>query len=72
MFDLQHYQAHDGGGLTLHALPMMRSKWDRFTLIETMGARTTMKFIGTVEESYGLSHKQATRDVEFCALDRQL
>jgi hypothetical protein len=72
IFDLQHYKTHDGGGLTLHALPMMRSKWDRITLIETMGVRTTLKFIETVEESYGLLHQQATRDVEFWALDRQL
>lgn len=72
MFDLQHYQPHDDGGPTLNALPMMQSKWDRFTLIETMGVRTTLKFIETVEEGYGLSHKLANRDVEFWALDRQL
>jgi hypothetical protein len=72
MFDLQHYQAHDDPGLTLRALPMMQARWDRFTLIEMMRIRTTSEFIEKVEESYGLSQEQATRDVEFGFLDKQL
>lgn len=68
MFDLQHYQAGDGPGLTLHALPMVQSRWDRLTTVETMGIRTTSELIERVEESYSLSHEQATRDVEFWAL----
>lgn len=72
MFDLRHYQARDGPGLTLPALQMMRSRWDRLTAVETMGIRTSSELIGKVEESYSLSHEQATRDVEFWALDKQL
>ena len=72
IFDLQHYRTHDGPGLTLHALPMMRAKWDRLTVKEVMGIRTPAELIEKVEESYSLSHEQATRDVEFWALDKQL
>jgi len=72
LFDLQHYQAHDGPGLTLHALPMLQARWDRFTAIEMIGIRTQSELIGKVEEGYSLSHEQATRDVEFWALDKQL
>jgi len=72
MFDLQHYQMRDGPGLTHHALPMLRSRWDRLTIVEVTGIRTTSELIGKVEESYSLSHDQATRDVEFWALDKQL
>ena len=68
MFDLQHYQAGDGPGLVLHALPMAQSRWDWLTMVEMMGIRTTSELIGKVEESYSLSHEQATRDVEFWAL----
>jgi hypothetical protein len=72
MFDLQHDQAQDGPGLALHALLMVRPRWDRFTTVEVMGIRTTSELIDKVEESYSLSHEQATRDVEFWALDKQL
>lgn len=72
MFDLKHYQTHDGPGLTLNALPMMQARWDRLTAMEVMGIRTPSELIEKVEESYGLSHEQATRDVEFWALDKQL
>jgi hypothetical protein len=72
MFDLQRYQAHDDPGLTVRAMPMMQARWDRFTLIEMMRIRTTSEFIEKVEESYGLSQEQATRDVEFGFLDKQL
>ncbi len=68
MFDLQHDQARDGPGLTLHALPMMQARWERFTMVEMMGIRTTSETIETVEANYGLSHEQATRDVEFWTL----
>jgi predicted GTPase len=51
---------------------MMQARWNRFTIIETMGIRTTSELIEKVEESYSLSHEQATRDVEFWALDKQL
>jgi hypothetical protein len=37
-----------------------------------MGIRTTSELIEKVEESYSLSHEQATREVEFWALDKQL
>jgi predicted GTPase len=53
-------------------LPMMQARWNRFTIIETMGIRTTSELIEKVEESYSLSHEQATREVEFWALDKQL
>ena len=72
MFDLRHSQARDGPGLTLHALPMLRSRWDRFTVVEVTGVRTTSELIEKVEESYSLSHEQATRDVEFWTLDKQV
>jgi hypothetical protein len=72
MFGLQHDQVPNGPGLALHALPMMQARWNRFTIIETMGIRTTSELIEKVEESYSLSHEQATRDVEFWALDKQL
>lgn len=65
MFDLRHYQVRDGTGLTPHALPMMRSRWDRFTMVEMIGIRTTSELIETAEESYSLSREQATREVEF-------
>lgn len=71
MFNLRHYQVRDGPGLTPHALAMMQVRWDRFTLVETMGVRTTSELIEKVEESYDLSHEQATTDVEFWALDKQ-
>jgi hypothetical protein len=51
---------------------MMQARWDRFTAIEVMGIRTPSELIEKVEESYSLSHEQATRDVEFWALDKQL
>jgi hypothetical protein len=72
MFDLQHRQGHDGPGLTLHALPTMQAKWDRLTTTEVTGVRTASELIGKVEEIYNLTHEQATRDVEFWALDKQL
>jgi len=72
MFDLQHYRTHDGPGLALHALSMMQARWNRFTAIEVMGIRTASELIEKVDESYSLSHEQATRDVEFWALDKQL
>lgn len=72
MFDLQHYRTHDGPGLRLHALPMMRARWDRLTALEVLGIRTLLELIEKVEESHSLSHEQATRDVEFWALDKQL
>jgi hypothetical protein len=31
MFELQHDQAHDSPGLPLHALLMVRARWDQFT-----------------------------------------
>lgn len=72
IFDLQHYRTYDGPGLTLHALPMMRARWDRLTALEVLGMRTPSELIEKVEERYSLSHEQATRDVEFWALDKQL
>ncbi|MEZ0171201.1 hypothetical protein [Microvirga sp. TS319] len=72
MFDLQHYRTHDGPGLTLHALSMMQAMWDQLTALEVSGIRTPSELIEKVEESYSLSHEQATRDVEFWALDKQL
>jgi len=51
---------------------MMQAKWDRFTLTEMMRIRTTSELIEKVEGSDSLSQEQATRDVEFWALDKQL
>jgi hypothetical protein len=39
---------------------------------ELFGVRTTSELIEKVEESYSLPHEQATRDVEYWALDKQL
>ena len=72
MFDVQHYRTHDGPGLTLHALPMMRARWDRLTALEVLGIRTPSELIEKVEERYSVSHEQATRDGAFRALDKQL
>ncbi|HZH12092.1 MAG TPA: hypothetical protein VEZ24_17205 [Microvirga sp.] len=72
MLNLQHDRTHDGPGLALHALPMMQVKWDRLTAVDVMGIRTPSELIEKVEESYSLSHEQATRDVEFWTLDKQL
>ncbi len=72
MFDLQHYRASGSPGLALHVMPMAQSRWDWLTMVEVMRIRTTSELIKKVEESYSLSHEQATRDVEFWALDKQL
>lgn len=72
MFDLPHYQAHDGPGLTPHSVHAAQATWVRLTMAELSGVRTMSELIGRVEERYSLSHEQATRDVEFWALDKQL
>jgi hypothetical protein len=72
MFDLQHRQGHDGPGLTLHALPTMQDQWEQLTTTELLGVRTTSELTARVEMRYSLTHEQATRDVEFWALDKQL
>jgi hypothetical protein len=51
---------------------MAQATWLRLTAAELSGIRTTSELIGRIEERYGLSHEQATRDVEFWALDKQL
>ena len=71
-FDLEHYRDHDHPGLTPHAVLMMQAAWLRLTAAELSGVRTKSELIGRVEERYSLSREQATRDVEFWALDKQL
>jgi hypothetical protein len=71
-FNLEHYEDHDAPGLTPHSVQMAQATWLRLTAAELSGIRTTSELIGRVEERYGLSHEQATRDVEFWALDKQL
>jgi hypothetical protein len=51
---------------------MMPAAWLRLTAAELSGVRTRSELIGRVEERYSLSREQATRDVEFWALDKQL
>jgi hypothetical protein len=71
-FDLEHYQDHDHPGLTSHAMQRVQATWLRLTAVELSGVRTTSELTERVEERYSLSHEQATRDVEFWALDKQL
>jgi hypothetical protein len=72
MFDLEHYQDHDDPGLTPQAVQMVSATWLRLEPAELSGVRTTSELIERVEERYSLSHEQATRDVEFWALGKQL
>ncbi len=72
MFDLRHYQHRDGPGLTPHFAITAPATWLRLTEPELFGVRTTSELIDKVEESYSLPHEQATRDVEYWALDKQL
>jgi len=72
MFDLEHYQDHADPGLTPHAVQKAQATWLRLTAAELSGVRTTSELIERVEERYSLSHEQATREVEFWALDKQL
>jgi hypothetical protein len=71
-FDLEHYQDHDDPGLAPHSVQLAQATWLRLTAAELSGVRTTSELIERVEERYGLSHEQATRDVEFWALGKQL
>jgi hypothetical protein len=72
MFDLEHHQDHDDLGLTPHAVHAAQATWMRLTEADLSGVRTTSELIERVEERYSLSHEQATRDVEFWALGKQL
>jgi len=72
MFDLEHCQDHADPGLTPHAVQMAQVTWLRLGAAELSGVRTTSELIERVEERYSLSHEQATREVEFWALDKQL
>jgi hypothetical protein len=72
LFDLEHYQDHDGPGLTPHAVHTAQATWLRLTAAELSRVRTTSELIEKVEERYSLSHEQVIRDVEFWALDKQL
>lgn len=72
LFDLEHYQDHEDPGLTPHAVHTAQATWLRLTTAEMSGVRTTAELIERVEERYSLSHEQATREVEFWALDKQL
>jgi hypothetical protein len=71
-FDLEHYQDHGDPGLTPHAVRTVQTTWLQLTAAELLGVRTTSELTGRVEERYGLSHEQATRDVEFWSLGKQL
>jgi hypothetical protein len=71
-FDLEHYQDHGAPGLTPHAVHTVPSTWLQLTAADLSRVRTTSELIGCVEERYSLSHEQATRDVEFWCLDKQL
>jgi hypothetical protein len=72
MFDLPHYRRRDGPGLAPPFASAAQAKWPRLTVPELLGIRTTSELIDYVEESYSLLHEQATRDVEYWALDKQL
>jgi hypothetical protein len=72
MFDLEHYQRRDGPGLAPPFVSAAQAKWPRLTVPELLGVRTTSELTERVEESYSLLHEQATRDVEYWALDKQL
>lgn len=72
MLDLEHYQRRDGPGLAPLFVSAAQAKWPRLTVPELLGVRTTSELTERVEESYGLLHEQATRDVEYWALDKQL
>ncbi|WP_230532071.1 hypothetical protein [Microvirga roseola] len=72
MFDLEHYQDHDRPGLKPHATQVAHATWLRLTTAELSGVRTTSELIARVEERYSLFREQATRDVEFWALGKQL
>jgi hypothetical protein len=71
-FDLEHYQDHGDPRLTPHAAHTVQAIWLQLTAAELLGVRTTPELTGRGEERYDLSHEQATRDVEFWALDKQL
>jgi hypothetical protein len=71
-FDLEHYQDPGDPGLTPHAVHTVQATWLQLTAAELSGVRNTSELTGRVEERYGLSHEQATRDVEFWSLDKQL
>ncbi|PVE25263.1 hypothetical protein DC522_06975 [Microvirga sp. KLBC 81] len=72
MFDLEHYQRRDGPGLTPLFVSAAQAGWPRLTAPELLGVRTTSELTERVEESYSLMHEQATRDVEYWALNKQL
>jgi hypothetical protein len=72
MFDLEHYQRRDGPGLATPFASAAQAEWPRLTVPELLGVRTTSELTERVEESYSLLHEQATRDVEYWALDKQL
>lgn len=72
MFDLRHYQHRDGPGLTPSFVSAAQAEWLRLTWPELLVVRTTSELIERVEENYGLPHEQATREVEYWALDKQL
>jgi hypothetical protein len=72
LFTLEHYEGRDAPGLTPRTVQMAQTTWQRLTAAELSGVRTASELIGKVEETYGISHEQATRDVEFWCLDKQL
>ncbi len=71
-FDLEHYQDYGDPGLTPHAVRTVQATWLQLTAAELSGVRTTSELTERVEERYSLSHEQATRDVEFWSLGKQL
>ena len=72
MFDLEHYHDQGDPGLMPLAVQGAHITWLLLTAVELSGVRTTSELIERVEERYSLSHEQATRDVEFWVLDKQL
>jgi hypothetical protein len=72
MFDIKNYRRCDGPGLAPPFVSAAQVQWLRLTSPELIGVRTTSELIERVEESYGLPHEQATREVEYWALDKQL
>jgi len=49
-----------------------QAKRRRLTWLELLVVRTTSELIERGEENYGLPREQATREVEYWALDKQL
>ena len=72
IFDIRNYQRCNGPGLAPPFVSAAQAQWLRLTSLELIGVRTTSELIERVEERYSLPQEQATREVEYWALDKQL